>query len=90
MGHTFRDEKNLLHRVRRIRGRIDAVERALEPERGGAAVTLTAPAGRGVIRALMVELPEDHRHAQVLDLHARLGRGQAVDEVSTAFRGSLR
>jgi DNA-binding FrmR family transcriptional regulator len=38
MGHTVRERMKLLHRVRRLRGRIDAIERALESEVGCAEV----------------------------------------------------
>ncbi|MDB5411541.1 MAG: hypothetical protein JWL84_6453 [Rhodospirillales bacterium] len=34
MGHTVRDKTKLLNRVRRLRGQVEAVERALEKEAG--------------------------------------------------------
>ncbi|HEX8828914.1 MAG TPA: metal-sensing transcriptional repressor, partial [Xanthobacteraceae bacterium] len=34
MSHTKREKLKLLNRVRRARGQIDAVERALEEEKG--------------------------------------------------------
>ncbi|MGC1250412.1 MAG: metal-sensing transcriptional repressor, partial [Xanthobacteraceae bacterium] len=38
MSHTTREKTKLLNRIRRIRGQIEAVERALEDEQGCAAV----------------------------------------------------
>jgi DNA-binding FrmR family transcriptional regulator len=34
MAHTIREKTKLLHRVRRIRGQVEAIERALEDEKG--------------------------------------------------------
>ena len=34
MSHTVREKQKLLNRVRRIRGQLDAIERALEEEQG--------------------------------------------------------
>ena len=38
MSHTKREKMKLLNRIRRIRGQIEAVERALEEEKGCADV----------------------------------------------------
>ncbi|MFI5382295.1 MAG: metal-sensing transcriptional repressor, partial [Tepidisphaerales bacterium] len=38
MSHTIREKRKLLNRVRRIRGQVEAVERALEGEAGCAQV----------------------------------------------------
>jgi DNA-binding FrmR family transcriptional regulator len=90
MGHTILHKKKLLHRVRRIRGQVEAVERALEGERGCADVMLTLSAARGAIHALMVELLDEHLHTHVLDNGADKKRRKAADEVSAVFRRSLR
>lgn len=90
MGHTILHKKRLLNRVRRIRGQLDAVERALEQERGCAEVMLTLAASRGAIHALMVELLDEHLHTHVLDGKAAAKHRQAADEVSKVFRMSLR
>jgi hypothetical protein len=34
MSHTIREKQKLLNRVRRIKGQVEAIERALEEERG--------------------------------------------------------
>ena len=49
MAHTTRDKKKLLNRVRRIRGQIDAVEKALEQEKECSTILLTIAACRGAI-----------------------------------------
>lgn len=90
MGHTVLHKKRLLHRVRRIRGQLDAVERALVDERGCSEVMLTLAASRGAIHSLMVELLEEHLHTHVLAAKAGAKQHQAADEVAKVFRMSLR
>ncbi len=90
VGHTILHKKRLLNRVRRIRGQVEAVERALEEEHGCAEVMLTLAASRGAIHALMVELLEEHLHTHVVDAKGRAKRHQAADEVARVFRMSLR
>ena len=90
MGHTIQHKRRLLNRVRRIRGQVEAVERALVEERGCAEVMLTLAASRGAIHGLMVELLEEHLHTHVLDAAADAKRRQAANEVAKVFRMSLR
>lgn len=44
MAHTIRDKKKLVNRVRRIRGQIEAVDRALEQEQDCSAILQTVVA----------------------------------------------
>ena len=60
MTHTTRERAKLLVRVRRIRGQVDALERALESEQGCTAVLQQIAAVRGAINGLMAEVVEDH------------------------------
>ena len=60
MAHTTRDKKKLLNRVRRIKGQVEAIERALEEEVECASVLNTIAACRGAINALMAEIIEGH------------------------------
>lgn len=89
MAHTIQHKKRLLNRVRRIRGQVEAVERALVEERGCAEVMLTLTASRGAIHALMVELLEEHLHTHVLSSTASAKRHKAADEVAKVIRMSL-
>lgn len=67
MAHTIRDKKKLLNRVRRIRGQIDAVAKALEEEHGCSTILLTIAACRGAINSLMAEVIEGHIRYHVVD-----------------------
>lgn len=58
--HTIRHKKKLVARVRRVKGQIEAVERALDEERGCEDVVRTIAAARGAINALAAEVLCDH------------------------------
>ena len=67
MAHTIGDKKKLIHRIRRIRGQVDAIERALDAERECSDVLRTIAACRGAMNSLMAELLEGHVRFHVLD-----------------------
>jgi FrmR/RcnR family transcriptional regulator, repressor of frmRAB operon len=67
MSHTVREKTKLLKRVRRIRGQVEAVERALEEEIGCSDVLHLVAAVRGAINGLMAEVVEDHIRFHVVD-----------------------
>jgi len=60
MAHTIREKTKLLGRVRRIRGQVEAVERALESELGCSEVLQLVASIRGAVNGLTAELIEDH------------------------------
>jgi DNA-binding FrmR family transcriptional regulator len=60
VSHTKREKLKLLNRVRRVRGQVEAVERALAEEQGCAAVLHLIVAARGGLNSLMTEVIEDH------------------------------
>jgi DNA-binding FrmR family transcriptional regulator len=63
VAHTIKHKTKLLARVRRLKGQAEAVERALEDERGCADVLMLVASMRGAINGLTAELMEDHiRH----------------------------
>jgi FrmR/RcnR family transcriptional regulator, repressor of frmRAB operon len=67
MAHTIRDKKKLLNRVRRIRGQIDAIGKALDREQDCSTILLTVAACRGAINGLMAEIIEGHIRFHVVD-----------------------
>jgi DNA-binding FrmR family transcriptional regulator len=60
MSHTIREKHKLLVRVRKIRGQVEAIERALEQEAGCERVMHMIAAMRGATAGLMAEVLEDH------------------------------
>ena len=60
MSHTLRDKQKLLNRVRRIRGQVEAIERALEAEASCAYVMQQLTSCRGAINGLLGVVVEYH------------------------------
>lgn len=67
MTHTIHEKQKLLARVRRIRGQIEAIERALEGEAGCEKVMHLIAAARGAMAGLMAEVVEDHVRSHLVD-----------------------
>ena len=67
MGHTVQEKTKLLQRVRRLRGQVDAIERALEANADCAEVMQLTVSVRGASSSLMAELLEDHIRVHVSD-----------------------
>jgi DNA-binding FrmR family transcriptional regulator len=66
MAHTTKEKDKLLIRVRRIRGQVDAIERALESEQECAGVLQLMAACRGALNGLMAEVMVGHIRFHVL------------------------
>ena len=75
--HTVREKKKLTSRIRRIRGQLEAVERAIEEEKGCFEVLQTVAAARGAMNGLVAEIVEDHVRFHVLDPDAKPTAKQA-------------
>jgi DNA-binding FrmR family transcriptional regulator len=67
MAHTIREKTKLLNRVKRIRGQVEALERALEDEKGCAQILHLVAGVRGAITGLMAEVVEDHIRFHIVD-----------------------
>lgn len=67
MAHTTRDKKKLLDRVRRIKGQVNAIEKALDGDQECSKVLQTIAACRGAINGLMAEVMEGHVRYHVID-----------------------
>lgn len=85
--HTVGHKKKLIARVRRVRGQIEAVERALVEEHGCEEVMRTIAAARGAINALAVEVLCDHltEHVAAPRVPAK-GRAAAATELALVIR----
>jgi DNA-binding FrmR family transcriptional regulator len=58
--HSPQEKKLVLTRVRRLRGQVDALERALEAGAECASVMQQIAAARGAVNGLMAEMLESH------------------------------
>jgi len=66
MGHTTADKKKLIDRVRRIRGQIEAIEKALVDEQDCSAILHHIAGCRGAMNGLMAEVVEGHIRSHLL------------------------
>ncbi len=92
MSHTIREKTKLLNRVRRIRGQIEAVERALDQEIGCSDVLQLIAGARGAINGLMAEVMEDHVRAHLIDPahEPDMHRAHAAEELIEVVRSYLK
>ena len=67
MAHTIGKKTKLIARVRRVKGQVEALERALEAELGCTDVLMLVASMRGAINSLNAELMEDHIRNHVVD-----------------------
>jgi DNA-binding FrmR family transcriptional regulator len=65
--HTTLHKSKLQARVRRLRGQVDAIERALETEADCDKVMHLIAGARGAMAGLMAEVVEDHVRAHLVD-----------------------
>ena len=92
MSHTIREKQKLLARVRRIRGQVEAIERALDVEAGCEKVMHLISAARGAMTGLMAEVVEDHVRTHLVDPGRNPGAlnadaaEQLIDVVHTYLR----
>jgi len=89
MSHTVRQKAKLLNRVRRIRGQVDAIERALEAEVGCEQVMHVIAACRGALNGLLGEVVEEHIQSHLVEpLKVKdAPAAEAAEQLVDVFRG---
>jgi FrmR/RcnR family transcriptional regulator, repressor of rcnA expression len=90
VSHTKSEKDKLLNRVRRVRGQIEALERALGDEEGCAAVLHLIVAARGAMNSLMTEVIEDHIRLHVVDPIKDSERARGAEELIEAVQAYLK
>jgi DNA-binding FrmR family transcriptional regulator len=92
MSHTVREKQKLLARVHRIRGQVEAIERALENEAGCEKVMHLLAGIRGATSGLMAEVVEDHVRTHLVDSDKHPGAldGEAADQLLDVIRTYLK
>jgi FrmR/RcnR family transcriptional regulator, repressor of frmRAB operon len=92
MSHTTRDQKKLVARVRRIRGQVESIERALTTEAGCEQVMHLIAGARGAMAGLMAEIVEDHVRSHLVDANMHPGalNTAAADQLLDVVRTYLK
>jgi FrmR/RcnR family transcriptional regulator, repressor of frmRAB operon len=70
MSHVAKEKAKLVNRLKRLRGQIDAIERAIEADDECAEVLQQATACRGALDGFIAELIEDHIREHMVDPRA--------------------
>ncbi len=92
MVHTTKEKRKLRLRIRRIRGQVEAIERALESKQECVVVLQLLAACRGALNGLMAEVNEGHVRSNVLSPNQRRTspQGAAADELMDIVRAYLK
>lgn len=93
MAHISSDpDKKILARVRRIRGQIEGIERAIEESTDCYAILQQTAAVRGALNGLMAELIDGHvrHHVLAASKSDKNGQEKGVQELMDIVRSYLR
>ena len=78
MSHVAGEKAKLLNRIRRLRGQIEAIERAVEADDECADVLQQATSCRGALDGFIAEVIEDHIREHMVDPSAGRETPQAL------------
>ncbi len=90
MSHTIRSKEKLIARIRRIKGQLEGIERALEAEAACGEVMRQLASVRGAMSGLTVEVMEDHLREHVLDASSKADREQGGEELIAVIRSYMK
>lgn len=90
MPHSPQEKKLVLARVRRLRGQIDALERALEAGADCAPVLQQIAAVRGAVNGLMAGVLESHLREEFSSAAGTNQATSSIDDVIGLVRTYLR
>ncbi|HEY2024589.1 formaldehyde-responsive transcriptional repressor FrmR [Paraburkholderia sp.] len=91
MPHTPEEKKRVLTRVRKVRGQLDALERALEEGADCAPVLQQLAAIRGAINGVMAGVLESHLREEFTQLGKTVeSPSGSIDDVVSLVRTYLR
>jgi DNA-binding FrmR family transcriptional regulator len=92
MAHTTHEKDQLVLRIKRIRGQLNAAEKALEEERECTDVLQMLTACKGAVGSLIAEVLEGHIYSHVLKSEKKPHKDQieAAEELISIIKTYLR
>jgi DNA-binding FrmR family transcriptional regulator len=92
MPHVVAEKQKLLNRVRRLRGQVEALERALDAEVECIQIMQQLTAARGAISSLMAEVVEDHIRMHMLDPDRQptTGESEAAEQLVSVMHSYIK
>ena len=90
MSHTSRQKDKLVARVRRIKGQLEGIERALESDAACVEVLRQIASVRGAVNGLTAEVMEDHLREHVLEVETDKERRPGGEEMVEVIRAYMK
>ena len=90
MSHTIHQKDKLIARVRRLRGQLEGIERALQGEAGCGEILRQLASVRGALGGLTTEVMEDHLRHHVMEAETEADRRQGGEELIDVIRTYLK
>jgi len=92
MAHTIKDKRRLAARISRIRGQLNAIDRAVRADADCFQILQTTAACHGALNSLMVEIFEGHIRYHLLEpgSESRAERRKAAREVIAIVNAYLK
>ena len=92
MAHTAHSKEKLILRIKRIRGQLNAAEKALEEEQECTAILHMLTAGKAAMGSLIAEVLEGHIHSHIFKPASKPDREQieAAEELVRVIKTYLR
>jgi len=90
MPHSPQEKKRILTRVRRLRGQVDALERALDSGSECGPVLQQMAAIRGAVNGLMAQTLESHLREEFLQAATTAARQGSLDDTIALVRSYLK
>lgn len=90
MSHFSRDKSKMIARLRRIKGQVEGVERALEADADCAEVLRQIASIRGAMTGLTNEVFEDHLRSHVVDAPNDAARKEGAEEMIQVLKAYLK
>lgn len=90
MSHTIHQKDKLIARLRRLRGQLEGVERALEGEAGCGEILRQLASVRGALGGLTTEVMEGHLRHHVMEAETQADRHQGGEELIEVLRTYLK
>ena len=91
MTHIEKEKSKLLNRLKRLRGQLEAIERAVDADMECARVLQLATSCRGALDGFIAEVIEDHIRERMIDSSASRDdpRVQAAEELVEIVHADL-
>ncbi|TKX28410.1 hypothetical protein CQA38_07810 [Campylobacter sp. MIT 12-5580] len=90
MAHTIAHKSKLLTRLKKIKGQINALEKALETENECFKILQQIAAARGAMNALLNEVLQEHIKEHLLDANTKARRQEEIDNLLVILKSYFR